>query len=225
MIVRLVSVMASMRRSTLRLTARPAPMPSSASSTTLHNPSWPMVPANRCRSSMSRPTISTSPPGTGSGTPTAWRAAPLALLAGAHVVEDGALRAHPRTPAARDRGCRQPCGRRHRPAGRGWSPAGRSAGRRRRRGAPRPPAWNCSRRPVTSASSVSTTLLVSRSLARQAMKPTISAAATHEGAHVGERQAERGRAEQPNQRRHGSCTRLRAPYAAAAWRSPCRSCS
>ena len=76
MILRLVSVTASMRRSTLRLMARPAPMPSAHSSPTLHSPSCPMVPANRCRSSMSRPTISIEPAGTGSGTPTAWRAAP-----------------------------------------------------------------------------------------------------------------------------------------------------
>src|SRR5262245_8157157 len=41
-----------------------------------------------------------------------------------------------------------------------------------------PPTWNCSRSPITSASRVSTTLLVKRSLARQAMKPTISPAAT-----------------------------------------------
>ena len=76
MILRLVSLTTSMRRNTLRLMAKPAPMPSALSSAMLHSPSLPMVPANRCRSSISRPTISISPPGTGSGTPTAWRAAP-----------------------------------------------------------------------------------------------------------------------------------------------------
>ena len=45
-----------------------------------------------------------------------------------------------------------------------------------------------------------------------------------EGAHVGERQTKRGRAQELSQRRHGSYTRLRARYAAAAWQSPCRSC-
>jgi hypothetical protein len=44
-----------------------------------------------------------------------------------------------------------------------------------------------------------------------------------EGAHIDDRQAERGGGEKPSQHRHGSCTRTRAPCAAAAARSPCRS--
>ena len=40
-----------------------------------------------------------------------------------------------------------------------------------------PPAWYCSRSPTTSARKVSTTLVVSSSLARQAMNPTVNPAA------------------------------------------------
>ena len=97
----------------------------------------------------------------------------LALLAGARVVEDGALpcglelRRHAIEIAGdlAARGIDQKVEARARLARQRWAmtAARRSA----------PPAWNCSRRPVTSASSVSTTLLVRRSLARQAMKPTI----------------------------------------------------